>query len=306
MGGEIWIDSELGKGATFLFTVKMRRAPDEAPSPGHPISLKNVRILVVDNEPETLEFFTALSERMGIFCDVADNGFTALESLKQDGEYDLCFVDWRMPDMDGITLSGEIRAIDANKPSLIMISAYDWIAIEQEAKAAGVNGFLSKPLFPSDVSDCIHSFMGAKIAAKSDGAELEAINCFREYRVLLVEDVEINREIVMALLESTELTIDCAVNGIEAVKIFGDSPNLYDMIFMDIQMPEMDGLTATRLIRAMDLPRAREIPIVAMTANVFKEDVESCREAGMNDHIGKPIEVEDMMEKLRVYLALPR
>ncbi|MDR2615988.1 MAG: response regulator, partial [Oscillospiraceae bacterium] len=122
-------------------------------------------------------------------------------------------------------------------------------------------------------------------------------------RVLFAEDVEINREILIALLEPTELTLDCAENGIEAVEKFGNNPAGYDMIFMDMQMPEMDGCEATRRIRALEHPRAKEVPIVAMTANVFREDIEKCLEAGMNDHIGKPINIDEVIEKLKEYIT---
>ncbi|GHV38755.1 hypothetical protein FACS1894187_17940 [Synergistales bacterium] len=129
------------------------------------------------------------------------------------------------------------------------------------------------------------------------------VDSFDGYRLLLVEDVEINREIVMTILEPTMLTIDCAVNGVEAVKMFSSAPDGYDVIFMDLQMPEMDGYDATLHIRAMDNLWAKQIPIIAMTANVFREDIERCIESGMNDHIGKPIDFDNMLEKLRKYLG---
>jgi CheY-like chemotaxis protein len=125
---------------------------------------------------------------------------------------------------------------------------------------------------------------------------------FANRRMLLVEDVEINREIVIAMLEITGITIDCAQNGVEALRLFGENPEFYDMIFMDLQMPEMDGLEASRQIRALDTPRAKSVPIIAMTANVFREDIENCLAAGMNDHLGKPLDMDVLFEKLRGYL----
>ncbi|MDR2780203.1 MAG: response regulator, partial [Synergistaceae bacterium] len=130
--------------------------------------------------------------------------------------------------------------------------------------------------------------------------------CFEGFRILLAEDVDINREIVSTLLEPTLLAIDCAVNGAEAVRMFGDAPERYDIIFMDVQMPEMDGYEATRRIRALDVPRAKKIPIVAMTANVFREDIEKCREAGMDGHIGKPLDIKELLTVLNAYLSKPR
>ena len=138
---------------------------------------------------------------------------------------------------------------------------------------------------------------------KENGApEDEKIDNFEGHHILLVEDVEVNREIVQTLLEPTLLSIDCAENGEEAVRMFAESPEIYDMIYMDVQMPEMDGYEATRRIRALDMPRARLIPIVAMTANVFREDIEKCLAAGMSDHIGKPLNFDEVLEKLRRYL----
>ena len=138
--------------------------------------------------------------------------------------------------------------------------------------------------------------------AAVEGIKTRQVESFKGFRILLAEDVEINREIVLALLEPTGIEIDCAANGLEAVELFGTSPERYDMIFMDVQMPEMDGLTATQRIRSLEIKEAGRIPIVAMTANVFREDVEKCIEAGMNDHIGKPIDYDDMLKSLRKYL----
>ena len=302
MGGKIWIESELGKGATFKFTVRLGRASGEEGAQLPAFSAGEFRMLVVDDEADAREYFTALAEKMEIKCDVASGGAEALEMIRSNGKYDICFVDWKMPGMNGIELSREMRASGEKQPVIIMISAYDWDTIEREALAAGVNGFLSKPLFPSDVANCISNHFGTKITAKQEASEPEAPESLKGHCILLAEDVEINREIVMALLEPTELLIDCAVNGQEAVRIFSESPERYNMIFMDIQMPEMDGLTATRHIRALGSQWAKDIPIVAMTANVFREDVENCLAAGMNDHIGKPVDFSEMLNKLKQYL----
>jgi len=302
MNGKIWVESALGEGSTFTFTVKMERAADEVSQMLSPEKLKNIHILVVDDEKETLEYFLTLSKRIGIVCDTAGDGLEALELFRQKRNYNICFVDWKMPVMDGIELSRRIRAAGETEPVIIMISAYDWISIEKEARDAGIDWFLSKPLFPSDVVDCINNHIGEKIIASPDNAEKDWIKSFKGHHILLAEDVEINREIVIALLEPTELIIDCAVNGKEAVQIFNASQERYDMIFMDMQMPEMDGLTATEQIRALGTEKSRKIPIVAMTANVFREDVEKCLESGMNDHIGKPIDFDEMLEKIRKYI----
>jgi CheY-like chemotaxis protein len=216
--------------------------------------------------------------------------------------YDIYFVDWKMPDMDGIMLARELKA-KAKSPEhtiVIMISAAEWSNVAENAKSAGVDKFLSKPLFPSAIADAITEAIGLNQQMEKRQTDNDAV--FRGFRVLLAEDVEINREIVEALTEPTQLEMDCAENGAQAVEMFIKSPDAYDMIFMDVQMPEMDGYEATRRIRAFDHPRAGVIPIVAMTANVFLEDITKCLDSGMNDHIGKPLDIEDFFNKLRKYL----
>jgi len=190
--------------------------------------------------------------------------------------------------------SAQERAIIA-----IFSDAATFEMYENEAKEAGVDIFALKPLFPSNIIDTTNEVLGLK---NSEEKEQEEEARFDGHHILLAEDVEINREIVLALLEPTRLTIDCAENGKEAVRMFGEAPDKYDMIFMDVQMPEMDGYEATRNIRGLDVSRAKEIPIVAMTANVFKEDVEKCLSVGMNDHIGKPINIDELILKLKKYI----
>jgi CheY-like chemotaxis protein len=207
-----------------------------------------------------------------------------------------------MPGMDGIELTRRIKANDAGHSIVIMISATEWNTIESEAKDAGVDRFLPKPIFPSAIIDCINECLGLSadlLAAETQGAEADD---FAGYRVLLAEDVEINREIVLALLAPTAIAVDCAENGAEALRMYSADSARYDIIFMDVQMPEMDGYTATRRIRAMGLPGAESVPIIAMTANVFREDVEKCLAVGMNDHVGKPLDFDEVLEKLRRYL----
>jgi two-component system, sensor histidine kinase and response regulator len=208
-----------------------------------------------------------------------------------------------MPTMDGIQLAREIKARKPDNSVVIMISAAEWSTIAEEAKAAGVDKFLSKPLFPSSITEAINECLGVdkQQSEKAEAADIAGI--FVGRCILLVEDVEINREIVQAVLEPTQLKIDCAENGVEAVSMFTKAPDRYDLIFMDVQMPEMDGYDATRRIRSLDNPKAKTIPIVAMTANVFKEDIEKCLAAGMNSHVGKPLDFEEVMNRLHLYLG---
>jgi CheY-like chemotaxis protein len=224
--------------------------------------------------------------------------------------YDICFVDWKMPEMDGMELTRRIKANARGKSVVVMISSADLSIIEEEGTRSGVDKFLPKPLFPSTVVDCINQCLGINVNSASAGAEAEdsgeTADDFTGRCLLLAEDVEINREIVFALLEPTNIRIDCAENGVEAVKLFSADPEHYDLILMDVQMPEMDGYEASRQIRALGLPKAATVPIVAMTANVFREDIEKCLAAGMDAHLGKPLDTEEMLTVLRKYLSPAR
>ena len=301
MNGDIWIESKLGAGATFAFSVRLGRASGKGNLPVLLERSNPIRMLIVDKDSDVLEFFQAFARQTGLRCDTVTDGKEALSLLNRGELYDICFIDLRMPTMDGISLAHTITVTQIKKP-VIIITAYDWNPIEKDAKAAGVNGFLSKPIFISDVVECINDNISIKSSTELGDVEYEGEESFRGYRVLLVEDSEINREIVMTLLEPTRLEIDCAVDGAEALKLFKAEPARYDMIFMDIQMPIMDGLEATRHIRALGFANAEKIPIVAITANVFREDVERYMEAGMNDHIGKPISYNELISKLKKHL----
>ena len=302
MGGEIWVESEPGKGSKFIFTVLLKRDTDEKMrQPNEGAVWPCMRIFVADDDPEILSFFTAFSEMYGISCSVAANGAQALEVLEKDGEYDIGFLAWELPDMNGIELAEKIRTKIANKSVVIIFPSIDWSVIEDEANAAGIDKFLSKPLFPSAAIDMINECIGLKTPMahekKSDNND-----DFSGCSILLAEDIAINREIVLTLLEPTCLNIDCAEDGVQAFELFKASPEKYDLIFMDIQMPKMDGFEATRSIRALDLPQAKTIPIIAMTANVFREDIDKCLEAGMNGHVGKPFSFDEVIGRLRSYL----
>ncbi|MDR2089825.1 MAG: response regulator, partial [Clostridiales Family XIII bacterium] len=240
--------------------------------------------------------------RFDIFCDTASGGEEAVARLAENGAYDIYFIDWDMPNMNGIELTRRIKERGARNSVVTMISATEWDVIEAEAKEAGVDRFLQKPLFPSAIADCINECIGVDNSVAAENAQDGETDSFAGHRILLAEDVEINREIVLALLEPTALAVDCAENGAAAVEMFKARPEAYDMIVMDVQMPEMDGYEATRRIRAADVPQAKEIPIVAMTANVFREDIERCLEAGMDDHVGKPLDLGEVLIRLRKYL----
>jgi CheY-like chemotaxis protein len=327
MGGKIWIESELGKGSTFTFNVKVKRgATKEKQRLLHPdVDWSNIRIMAVDDDPDILAYFLDVAQGFGISCETAISGNEAISLMKQKGGCHIYFVDWKMPGMDGIQLARELKTKASENSVVIMISAAEWSVIENDAKKAGVDKFLSKPLFASTISEIINECMGVDDYQEK---EMQTVipGLFKGYRILLVEDMEINREVVIALLEPTQLEIECAENGLQAVRMFKKDPDKYSLIFMDIQMPEMDGYEATRRIRVIEseldaggnfsgdktpgddgaqsdnMNLRRQIPIIAMTANVFREDIEKCLDAGMDGHVGKPIDIDEVMEKLRTYL----
>jgi signal transduction histidine kinase/DNA-binding response OmpR family regulator/ABC-type amino acid transport substrate-binding protein len=305
MGGKIWINSVPGKGSVFSFTVKAKKGVHKKHRLlADNVNKKNIRILAVDDDPVILAYFKKVVQKFGVSCDTALSAEEALGLVKQNGSYNLYFVDWKMPGMDGIALTKELKKQPSGSGNsvAIMISAAEWGSIEDEAQKTGVDKFLSKPLFPSMIADVISECLGVEDVVEKN-VKTEFSGVFEGRRILLAEDVEINREIVMTLLGPTKLEIDCAENGAEAVRMFAEAPERYDFIFMDVQMPEMDGYEATRHIRAMDLPKAKSIPIIAMTANVFREDVEKCLQAGMNSHVGKPLNIDEVLEKLNSYLV---
>jgi signal transduction histidine kinase/CheY-like chemotaxis protein len=303
MGGEIRVESVPNQGSTFIFTIRAGRGTG-APRKAAPSALRwaGIRVLVVDDVPDVLQYFAEIAKKNGFVCDTASSDQEALDKIVRNAPYDMYFIAWGVPGVDGLELTRRIRT-NRDKLAIIAIaSSMEWHALEHEAKDAGVDTFLARPLFPSSIVDCINECLGLKSDAKEEGIPPEC-GSLTGHCVLLAEDVELNREIVLALLGPTGLTIDCAENGATAVRMFNAAPDRYGLIFMDVQMPEMDGYEATRRIRALDSPLAGQVPIVAMTANVFREDVEKCLAAGMNGHVGKPLNLSEVLEKLHQYLV---
>jgi CheY-like chemotaxis protein len=301
MGGRIWVESEEGHGAKVAFTVRMGHAL--APYANRKsMDWSRIRVLAVDDEESVRDYFLEIAKANGFVCDVAADGDTAIEKLAAGNTYDVCFVDWRMPGIDGITLSRHIKELSRDECVVIMISSSDWREMEADARASGVERYIQKPLFPSSIIDALNAHFGERCIADAKGVDVTDADRYDDVSILLAEDVEINREIVLALLEPTGLRIDCAANGVEAVAMFKANPDKYQLIFMDVQMPVMDGLEAATAIRSIECVEAKTVPIIAMTANVFKEDIEECLEAGMNGHIGKPLDFDAVLDILRQYL----
>ncbi|MDL2317183.1 response regulator [Desulfovibrio sp. OttesenSCG-928-A18] len=307
MDGEMMLQSRLGEGSTFSFTVKARRGvrQSHAAERGR-VDWSLIRVLVVDDEPVVLEYFQSIAASIGFSCVTADRAESACEILEKNAAtpFPLIFVDWKMPGMNGIELTREIKRRFGDRTVVIMISANEWRAIEADAKQAGVDNFISKPLFASLIADCIiENVSRAEPRSEKSKQPLDDKDCFAGRNILLAEDIEINREIARALLEHTGIKIDCAENGAEACRMVYESPIRYDLVLMDIHMPEMDGYEATRRIRAEEAKNgASPVPIIAMTANVFKEDVDRCLAAGMNDHLCKPLDIDEVIRTLKHYL----
>jgi len=309
MGGSISVSSTLGEGSTFAVTLKAELPTEETMKSlriADKSSINNIKILVIDDDQDILEYFLDIALRFNIPCDTARSGAEALELIDDGNKYDLFFIDWKMPDMDGIELSQRINEDKPENSVIIMISSVEWHDIADAAKEAGVSGFMPKPIFPSDVLKCFYDYFGIDLLGENSDSKAADIDHFWGYRILLVEDIDINREIVMALLEPTHVDVDCAENGEEALQMFTDAPQNYNLIFMDIQMPKMDGYEATRRIRSSKAENAKAIPIVAMTANVFNDDVRQCLEAGMDGHLGKPVDSEAVLKVLRKYLYMQK
>ena len=303
MNGHIWVESEEGKGSKFAFefTAAYADQQQENESLLHSVKRDDIHILVVDDDTSVLEYFTAVAQRYHFHCDVATDGEEALEKLKATGHYDIFFIDLIMQGMDGIELAAKIREETADNAPIIMISSAEWSDFGEDARTIGVNKFVRKPLFASVIMDTICENLCADMSLEEYVED--KVPDYKDYHILLAEDIEINREIVYALLKPTGITITSAEDGLIALNTFSENPERFDMIFMDMQMPEMDGNTASVKIRSLDHPHAKRIPIVAMTANVFQEDIDRCLAAGMNDHIGKPLDYDDVLGKMKKYLG---
>ncbi len=299
MNGNIEVESEKGKGTTFTVTVTLadseRTLAEDTLSELHP---QEMCVLVIDDDPVACEYAQYVLGQVGVNCELAESGSEALEMVKmrhaRREDYNLILVDWKMPDMDGIETTRQIRSVVGDDAAIIILTSYSWEDVVDEAKDAGVDSFVSKPLFAGTVMDEFRVAFKRKNESLLDSrADLKG------RRVLLAEDMMVNAEIIMMILSMRDIETEHAENGLEAVKMFENSEEgYYDAILMDMRMPEMDGLEATRAIRGMDRNDARQIPIIALTANAFDEDVQRSLQAGINAHLSKPVEPENLYETL--------
>ena len=301
MGGTIKVQTEKNRGTEFIICLPLRMQTGTRREEKI-AELAGLKALVVDDDFNTCDSVAKLLTRVGMRAEWTLSGREAVLRARQSIELgDPCrayIIDWRLPDMNGIEVTRQIRSLNDDTP-IIILTAYDWSDIEGEAKAAGVTAFCSKPMFLSDLRDTLLTAIGHTPTEVQD--ILPGKNAdFRGRHILLVEDNELNREIAVAILHEYGFLVDTAENGAVAVeKIRTSDPGRYDLVLMDVQMPVMDGCTATRRIRALKDPARAAVPIVAMTANVFEEERKRAFDCGMNGFLSKPIVIEELIDALK-------
>ena len=297
MGGSIDCQSAPGEGTTFTVVLDLPVADRQRED----MMLDPLDVLIVDDDEVLLETAVEALESLGATAECAGSGTEALGMIEHRHEagrdYSIVIVDWQMPDLDGVETIRRIRTEAGSETPILLVSAYDWSDIEEAAKQAGANGFISKPLFRSRLYDKINALLGKEIKSvepENDYSDLQGLN------ILIAEDNDVNWEIISAMLSMFGITAERAENGRVCVERMKQAEKeSFTLIFMDIQMPEMNGLEATRQIRALEDPWASSIPIIAMTADAFSENITECMNAGMNGHIAKPIDIKLVIKEIR-------
>ena len=305
MGGTIEVQTAQGKGTEFTVCVPMRAQTEQRPVEKI-TELEGLKALVVDDDFNTCDSVTKMLVKVGMRAEWTLSGKEAVlrarQSIEMSDAYHAYIIDWRLPDMNGIEVTRRIRSLNDDTP-IIILTAYDWSDIEVEAKAAGVTAFCAKPMFMSDLRETLMSALGQKQTDAAQGLLPDKNADFKGKHILLVEDNELNREIAQEILREYGFLVDSAENGAVAVeKVSTAAPGSYDLVLMDVQMPIMDGYTATRQIRALDDPARAKLPILAMTANAFDEDRRNALESGMNGFLSKPIVIGDLVQELHKIL----
>ncbi len=299
MNGQIEVESEKGVGTTFTVTVTLRESDhyDEDEN-GVEIMPHEMSVLVIDDDPVACEHAKLILGQVGVSCDIALTGAEGFDMVKvrhaRREPYNLILVDWKMPEMDGIETTRRIRSVIGHESAIIILTSYDWSDVADEARSAGVDTFVPKPLFADSIMD---EFRDA-FRKKNEVLHRQEID-LKGRRILLAEDVMINAEIMIMVLGMREMKVEHAENGRIAVDMFlANEPGYYDAVLMDMRMPVMDGLEATRNIRASGKADAKTIPVIALTANAFDEDVQRSMQAGLNAHLSKPVEPDALFDTL--------
>ena len=309
MEGDIYVESEKDMGSRFtvelplkLPKLQMQELPD----------LAGYSVLIVDDDQDACESISLILQETGIRADWVMNGMEAVEKAWQahvmEDDYCIVIVDWKMPEMDGVETARRIRARLGSGMPILLLSAYDWENVKEEAIQAGINGFLTKPIFKADILEQMKQYIQGGYQEYEEQQiqeteNLEGVRKLEGVRILVADDNELNLEIMFEILNSSGAEVDCVHNGKEALDTYlKSSQGYYQIILMDVHMPEMDGLQATKKIRNSGRPDASIVPIIAMTADVFKEDIRRCKDAGMDAHIGKPVELDKLYSMVRKFI----
>ena len=309
MEGDIYVESEKDMGSRFtvelplkLPKLQMQELPD----------LAGYSVLIVDDDQDACESISLILQETGIRADWVMNGMEAVEKAWQahvmEDDYCIVIVDWKMPEMDGVETARRIRARLGSGMPILLLSAYDWENVKEEAIQAGINGFLTKPIFKADILEQMKQYIQGGYQEYEEQQiqeteNLEGVRKLEGVRILVADDNELNLEIMFEILNSSGAEVDCVRNGKEALDTYlKSSQGYYQIILMDVHMPEMDGLQATKKIRNSGRPDASIVPIIAMTADVFKEDIRRCKDAGMDAHIGKPVELDKLYSMVRKFI----
>lgn len=304
MNGEISVESEKGKGTKFTVSIPLERLEDVKTEFE---ALRGLKVLAADIDSASLSNLKRMLSDFGMECDTVESGWEARDLAAQahiEGkDYFAIMLGWLLPVVDGVQTCRELRSMLGNSVPIILMSSYEWTLSSDEMRKFGISSFVPKPIFRSNLGETLYRYTeegktALSKAKKRDSQSFEGVN------VLLVEDNEINREIGVELLGMLGATAECAENGKAALEIFENSePGRFDLIFMDIQMPIMDGFEATRAIRASKREDGKKIPIIAMSANAFVEDIKACRKAGMNAHVPKPVNLQNLADVMSRFLT---